>query len=72
MAKRETQIRVRYGSAATERNGVYRKVRLVCVSKDFLWLGAGEHDGIAWISGRKAMKDIRDALTAMLKEGGAK
>jgi ribosomal protein S9 len=68
--KRE-EIRVRVRSGGGGLNG-QKKARMVYVRRDFLWIGASEHEGLAWVSGDRALRDIRDAIDAMLRSPRAK
>jgi hypothetical protein len=67
MSRREIEVKIRNGRSTAAypiHNGVSMKVAVV--SDGFLWLGASREQGIAWISGKETLRDLRDALTEMI------
>jgi hypothetical protein len=73
MSRGEIRVKVRSGAGAPAGT---KRVKLVVVTRGrrpVLWLGAGEHDGLAWVSGEHTLRQIRDALNEALPPiGGAK
>lgn len=67
MSRRAKHINIRHGVVIPAYpNTTETRIKLAVVSKDFLWLGASRSQGVAWISGKKALRDLRDTLTMML------
>lgn len=69
--RQEIRVGVRSGSGTSNGTGVFPKVKVAIVSggsRPMLWLGEGERQGLAWISGRDTLRRLRDALDEILEE----
>lgn len=66
MRNGKKRIAIRSGRAVPPDGCPAKKIRVVTVRADCIWLGTHDHAGVAWISGRKTIEAIRDALNEVL------